>query len=119
MKNKTFWDSIKCACSGLVYAIKTEKNFKYYFVIAFVFLALNLFCNINFAGYLAYFITVGGVFSSECINTSIEHLADMQDTNIRPEIKWIKDMAAAAVLCWGFAFFACELYSIGGALCLF
>lgn len=119
MKNKTFLDSIKCAFNGFFFAIRTEKNFKYYFVIALIFLAANLFCKISFAGHLAYFITVSGVFSAECINTSVEHFVDMQDTSIRPEIKLIKDMAAATVLCWGFGFFSCEIYSIGGALCLF
>lgn len=112
MKNKTFWDSIKCAFRGLFIAVKTEKNFKYYFVIAFVFLVLNLVCKVSLAGHLAYFITVAGVFSAECINTSIEHFVDMQDASIRPEIKLIKDIAAAAVLCWGFAFFGCEACSL-------
>ena len=41
MKNKTFLDSIKCALYGLYYALKTEKNYKYYVIISTFFLCLN------------------------------------------------------------------------------
>ena len=116
MKNRTFLDSIKCAFNGLFYAIKTEKNFKYYFIIAFIFLLINIILKINIYGFLAYFITVSGVFSSECINTSIEHFINMIDNNIKVEIKLIKDIAAANVLCWGFGFFICEFLMIGCVL---
>lgn len=112
MKNKTFWDSIRCAFHGLFTALITEKNFKYYIAIALLFLVLNVVCKVSFAGHLGYLITAAGVFSAECINTSIEHFVDMQDGRIRPEIKLIKDIAAAAVLCWGFAFFGCEACSL-------
>lgn len=113
MKNKTLIASIICALRGLYYAIKTEKNYKYYFVIALIFLVLNILCNIPFAGHIAYVITAAGVFSSECINTAVEHFVDMVDTTIREEIKIIKDIAAATVVCWGFGFFICEALSIG------
>ena len=33
MKNKTFLKSIYCAINGLIFAIETEKNYKYYLVI--------------------------------------------------------------------------------------
>lgn len=70
----------------------------YYIAIALLFLVLNVVCKVSFAAHLGYLITAAGVFSAECINTSIEHFVDMQDVRIRPEIKLIKDIAAAAVL---------------------
>jgi diacylglycerol kinase len=112
-KNKTFFDSIKCAFNGLAYAIKTEKNYKYYFGIATFFLIINIICKIPFGGFLAYFITTFGVLAAECINTSIEHFVNLFDMTIKEEIKIIKDIAASTVLCWGFAFFICEAVSIG------
>ena len=116
MKNKTFIDSIKCALKGLICAIKTEKNYKYYFVISFLFFIINLSLNIELIGFLCHIITTMGVFSAECINTSIEHFVDMTDKEIKPEIKLIKDIAAASILCWGIAFFLCEFILIGNAL---
>lgn len=108
MKNKTFLDSIKCALYGLYYALKTEKNYKYYIFIATFFLCLNIYFKVELSGYLAHIITTCGVFSSECLNTSIEHFIDKEDKEIKLEIKLIKDIAAAGVICWGFAFFICE-----------
>ena len=90
MKNKTFLKSIYCAINGLIFAIKTEKNYKYYLVIDILFFLLDL-------------------FAFECINTSIEHIADFISKEIHPEIKVIKDMAAAGVLCFGIAFFLVQI----------
>lgn len=112
MKNKTFLDSIKCALYGLYYALKTEKNYKYYIIIATIFLFLNIYLKVELSGHLSYIITISGVFSSECLNTSIEHFIDKEDKEIKLEIKLIKDIAAASVICWGFAFFICELIII-------
>ena len=42
MKNKTLFDSIKCASKGLWFAVKTEKNFLYYTFIFSLFLILNI-----------------------------------------------------------------------------
>lgn len=108
MKNKRFIDSIKCAFSGLIYALKTEKNFKYYFVIATVFFIINCICQISLMGHIAFLIVCGGVFSAEFINTSIENLADALTTSISDKIKIVKDIAATGVLIWGFAFFIME-----------
>ena len=55
--------------------------------------------------WLGYIITSAGVYAFECINTSIEHMADFISKEIHPEIKVIKDMAAAGVLCFGIACF--------------
>ena len=45
----------------------------------------------------------------ECINTAIEHIADLISNEVHPEIKVIKDMAAAGVLCFGIAFFMVQI----------
>lgn len=116
MKNKTFFQSICCAVNGLKNALKTEKNYKYYIGISLFFLCLNVYFKIDLFGHLCHIITTMGVFSSECINTSIEHFIDMVDKEIKPEIKLIKDIAASSVLCWGIAFFLCEFILIGSVI---
>lgn len=116
MKNKTFTASIICAAKGLAYAIRTEKNYKYYCLILFLSIIANIASGVSVSGYLCQIITAAGVFSAECLNTGIEHIMDMQSREIRTEIRIIKDLAAAGVLCWGIAFFACEIIVIGKAI---
>lgn len=116
MKNKTFIESIICAFKGMIYTVKTEKNYKYYLVIALIFLVINIVLKIDFYGYIFYIITAIGVFSAECINTAIEHICNKITKNIDSDIKLIKDIGAGIVLFWGIAFFAVEFIFIGKAL---
>ena len=118
MKNKTFFDSLKCAVVGMIYCFKTEKNFKYYFVIASIFIVINLYAGVSIPGWIGYFVTVAGVFSAEFINTAVEHTLNYITTDIRNEIKIAKDIGSATVIAWGFGFFATEIIAIGQALCM-
>lgn len=113
MKNKTLLKSIICAFRGLIYTLKTEKNYKYYFFIVFVCVILNIFIKVNIKDYMFIIIPAFGVFSSECLNTSIEHLSNFINKEINSEIKIIKDIAAGSVLFWGICFFVCEFILIG------
>ena len=111
-KNKTFLDSIICAVRGMVNAFKTEKNFKYYFLIAIFFLIVNIVLGVKSWLYIAYVIPAAGVFSAELINTAVEHLCNYVSTEIHPELGIVKDIAAATVLFWGFGYFAVEIMII-------
>lgn len=112
MKNKTLFDSIKCASKGLWSAVKTEKNFLYYTFIFSLFLILNIIFKVHYLAYITIILFTTGVFSTECINTSIEHFIDMVDKEIKEEIRIIKDIAAGAVWVWGIGFFASEFFWI-------
>lgn len=118
MKNETFIQSILCAVRGFVYALKTEKNYKYYTMITFAALVINLITKVEFYCYIFQVVTSIGVFSCECVNTSIEHLCNKVTADRNQEIKLAKDIAAGAVLCWGILFFILEILFIGRALCL-
>lgn len=116
MKNKTFIDSIRCAFVGLKKALRSEKNFLIYTFIATTALVLNIVFKIETYWFVGYIVTVCGVFASELMNTAIERLADFFTSEIRDEIKAVKDIAAAAVLFWGFGFFAVEIIALGSKL---
>lgn len=116
MKNKTLLDSVRCAWRGMRHALKTEKNFKYYLGIAFVFLMVNLLCRISLMGHVGYLIVCGGVFAAEFINTAIERLADTYTTEPMEQIGVVKDIAASGVLVWGMVFFAMEALYIATAV---
>lgn len=112
LKNKTFIDSIKCALRGMYKAFNKEKNFKYYILIATTFAILNIINKIETYWWIGYVITTCGVFASELINTAIERLADEVTTEIRVLVGEAKDIAASAVLFWGFGFFLIEILAL-------
>lgn len=116
MKNKTLLDSIKCAINGLWYGLKTEKNFKYYFGIALIFLIINLICKVGIQEHISFIIVCGGVFATEFLNTAIEHLCNIFTKQENYDIKIIKDISATGVLIWGFVFFIMEFLIIGSHL---
>lgn len=115
MKNKTFLQSIICAVKGFGYALRTEKNYRYYLVITLIFLIVNMLTKVEFTCYLFQFLITMAVFACECINTAIEHLCNKLTTELDAEIKLAKDIAAGAVLCWGIVFFVSEFIFIGRA----
>lgn len=108
MKNKNFLQSVLCALRGLRSGFCTERNFKIYFGIAFLFLVFNVVTGSGLYEYIIFFMLTCGVFSAEYINTSIERLCDRFSTEESEHAKFIKDVAAGAVLCMGIAFFGCE-----------
>ena len=112
LRNKTFLASIKCAIRGMGKAFKKEKNFKYYVGIATIFAILNIYSEIEIHWWIGYIITTCGVFASELINTAIERLADEVTTEIRVLVGEAKDIAASAVLFWGFGFFIIEILAL-------
>jgi diacylglycerol kinase len=116
MKNKTFLQSLKCASRGLIDAIKSEKNFKRYVLHILITVPINIFIGCSISQWVAYLICITGVFATECMNTSIEQLCNLLINEYNEKIKFIKDVAAGAVWCWGLCFYAMEIIFVGGAL---
>lgn len=116
MKNRTFLQSVMCAVRGFACALRTEKNYRYYLVIALVFAAVNAAVGVDAVCYVFQAVTAMGVFSAECANTAMEHLCDRMTMREDEEIRLVKDIAAGAVFCWGIAFFAAEGFYIVKAL---
>ncbi|MDO5100423.1 MAG: diacylglycerol kinase [Eubacteriales bacterium] len=108
MKNKTLIDSIICAGRGIGFAVRSEKNFKYYLVIDLIFLLLDVWWRAPIIIWILYVLTSLSVYAMECVNTAIEHLCDFQTQDRLPQIAVIKDMAAGAVLFCGLGFFAVQ-----------
>ncbi|MCM1101133.1 MAG: diacylglycerol kinase [Acetatifactor muris] len=108
MKNKNLWSSIKCAARGLNHALRTEKNFRYYAVIAAVFLILNLVLAVSPLELALLFWLCASVFAMECMNTAVERLVDSRFEQPDERARVIKDVSASAVLCLGIGFFTAE-----------
>lgn len=108
MKNKNFLQSIKCAVRGVASGFLAERNLKIYSVIALVFLALNIITSSGFYDYIILLALTCAAFSAEYINTAIERLCDSFCSESDRNVKFIKDVAAAAVCVSGIAFFGAE-----------
>ena len=107
-KSKGFFQSVCVARGGSVYGFRTEKNCLTYMGICTSFFVINLLCHVTMLQHVVFIVCLGGVFSSEMINTAIEHIMDLYTPELHPEVKIIKDLAAAGVWMWGGAFFIME-----------
>jgi len=108
MKNKTLFDSIRCAFKGIFIGIKTEKNFKYYIAILVISLSLNLWADVSYIEYCILIMLSSAVFAAEYFNTAIEHISNILDPIYNYKIKIVKDISAGAVLIFGIAFIVVE-----------
>lgn len=108
MKNKNIFESIKCAISGIILAFKAEKNLTLYVIIALIFLVLNIVLKSSMLEICIFIILTFVVFATEHINTAIERVVDKFIMKKDENAKYIKDVAAGAVLICGIAFFLVE-----------
>jgi len=108
MKNKNLFESIQKAAVGLRLAFKEEKNLTTYMIIALIFFVLNLLFNSSLLEIIIFIIMSAAVISVELINTAIERVVDKFITQVNEDAKFIKDVAAGAVLVFGLAFFIVE-----------
>ncbi|MCX7923513.1 MAG: diacylglycerol kinase [Clostridia bacterium] len=98
MKNKNLIDSFNNAISGIVYAIKNERNIKIHVTAAIAILILSLFYELTKIEFLIVCLTIGAVIVCELFNTAIEVMVDIIVDVYHPKAKIVKDVAAGAVL---------------------
>ena len=88
----------KYALSGILSAIKTERNLRFHIVIANLIAVFAYFYGITRAEWAALIIAAFSVICAELVNTAIEAAVDTATTQIPPSAKLAKDVAAGAVL---------------------
>lgn len=90
--------SIKNALSGLIWALKTQPNYRIHIFLSLIAIIAGFYYQISYLEFLIiiFLITVGLVI--ETINTGIESTTDAIDTKWREDIKIAKDVSAAAML---------------------
>jgi diacylglycerol kinase len=93
-----FIKSFGYAFSGLVYAFKSQFNFKVHIAALFVVGFAGWWYSLSPAEWLWLIVVSGIVLVAELLNTAIEVLVDLVSPGIHPKAKIIKDVAAAAVL---------------------
>jgi len=90
--------SFRYAFEGLTIFFAAEHNAIIHLLITiFVFIAAAFF-NLSKGEWIAIILATGFVWTTELFNTAIERLSDLVSKDFNPEIKFIKDVSAAAVL---------------------
>jgi|LSQX01.3.fsa_nt_gb diacylglycerol kinase (ATP) len=98
MKNKNLIESFNNAISGIIQAIKTERNMKIHITVAMVIFIMSLFFDLSKMELMVVCLAIGLVIVSELFNTALEEIVDLITTGYHPKIKIIKDVSAGAVL---------------------
>ncbi|MBD1421740.1 diacylglycerol kinase [Sphingobacterium chuzhouense] len=90
--------SFKYAIEGLLHLIRQEPNARIHIIAAIVAIMCGWYFDIDKSEWLAVILCIGIVFTTEIINTAVEHICDYISPAYHHKIKIIKDLAAAAVL---------------------
>jgi len=91
-------NSFSYAWDGLKAVFRTEHNTWIHLALTFVAIILGFILKISNGEFLAIIIAMTMVWVAEIFNTAIEKAMDFISKEKHPQIKLVKDLAAAAVL---------------------
>lgn len=86
------------ALSGIVAALKNERNMRIHIAAAVIALFLSWFCGLAAAQFLWVLSAIALVIMAELLNTAVERAVDLISPDRHPLAKVAKDTAAGAVL---------------------
>jgi diacylglycerol kinase len=88
----------KYAFRGILFAFKTQINFRIHIIVAILVIGAGFFFKINPMEWLSIIIAISLVLAAELFNTAIETLVDLVSPDYNERAGLIKDVAAGAVL---------------------
>jgi diacylglycerol kinase len=91
-------DSFACAFRGIAALLKSEVHARIHLGATVAVLGLGWWFVITPGEWIAVVLAIGLVWVAEALNTAIEYVADLAHPDEHPEVKKLKDLAAAAVL---------------------
>jgi diacylglycerol kinase (ATP) len=97
-KNQSFPRRLRFALAGLAHALGSEQSVKAQIGVFILVLVAMLWLRPAALWWALVMLASAGVIATELLNTAIEHLADHLHPDIHPQIRVVKDCAAAAVL---------------------
>ncbi len=98
MKRRSLIDSFNYAVSGIILALKTEKNMRIHYGIALTVIILSLFFDFSRTEFLLLLFAISLVVVAEMFNTALERVVDLITEDYHPLARLAKDVAAGAVL---------------------
>ena len=99
-KNQSFFARLRFAMAGIAHGFRTERSFKTQALALLLVMLILLILRPAPLWWALVIISSAAVLSAELFNTAIERLADHLHPELHPEIRIVKDCAAAAVLCF-------------------
>jgi diacylglycerol kinase (ATP) len=90
--------SFKFAFHGIALFFKNEHNAWIHLLATIAAIALAFILRCSKTEFIMIILAIGFVWAAELFNTAIEKMADLITKETDPQIKFIKDAAAAAVL---------------------
>ncbi|SEK62436.1 undecaprenol kinase [Chitinophaga rupis] len=90
--------SFRYAFSGIAAFIISEPHARIHAVATMLVIALGAWSHITAVQWIVISIVTGMVWITEMLNTVIEKMMDHLSPDYHPRVKWIKDVAAGAVL---------------------
>jgi diacylglycerol kinase (ATP) len=90
--------SFQYAFKGLNSFFSTQHNAIIHLIMTLLAFSAAVFYNVTKVEAIAIALAIGFVWTAELFNTAVEKLADLVSKDPHPEIKFIKDVSAAAVL---------------------
>jgi diacylglycerol kinase (ATP) len=98
-KNRSFARRLGFALAGFGHALRGERSLRTQLAILMVVLAVLTYLRPPAVWWGLVSLAAAGVIGAELFNTAIERLADHLHPDLHPQIRILKDCAAAAVLC--------------------
>jgi undecaprenol kinase len=97
-KNRSFPQRLGWALAGLVHAARSEHSLKLQLRIFAAVVVFLVILRPEASWWALVLLASSGVIAAELFNTAVEHLADHLHPALHPQIRIVKDCAAAAVL---------------------
>ena len=121
MKRRSFLrreaESFACAFRGIAGLLRGEPHARIHLAATAAVAALSWWLGIGQWEWVAVILAAGLVWTAEALNTAIEYVADLAHPDEHPEVKKLKDLAAAAVLFASLAALAVGLIVFVPPLC--
>jgi diacylglycerol kinase len=86
------------AFEGLLALFRYENNARFHLLVAIGVLLAGIGFDVDSKEWALIALAIGGVWAAEAFNTALEKLCDLVSPDFHPQIKTIKDLAAAGVL---------------------
>ena len=91
-------NAILIAFSGIFQSLKKETHLKLHFITAALVIGLGFWFNVSKTNWIIILLCITLVICLEMFNSALEKLCDIIMPEQNPKIKYIKDVAAGAVL---------------------
>ena len=90
--------SFRYAIAGIIKFVQQEHNARIHAVATVAVIIAGIVFHVSYSEAATLAVVTGGVWITEMLNTCLERMADVVHPTAHPTIKFIKDLAAGAVL---------------------